>query len=166
MVWPPPDILPFWVWLAFSLFLYTLSLPFRLLHFHVTVILFLQFCFLYYLPISSPFPSFPLFFVSFNALPVLLRHFSSSPSLPQFKTERLHPPLNFSVTEVSIVLISLIPTIFPLSFDAHYYVPWSPGPACGNLPWSSIGQQNLAPPFFFFTIYYRLYWFLLICSLF
>ena len=40
---------------------------------------------------------FPLFFVPFSALPVLLWQFSSCPSLPRFSTEWLHSPLWISV---------------------------------------------------------------------
>ena len=55
---------------------------------------------------------FPLFFVSchlisviFSALPVLLRHLSSHPSSPRFRTKILHSPLNFSVTYLFIFLV-------------------------------------------------------------
>jgi hypothetical protein len=107
-----------------SLFTFLLF-PFNssfLFHFHATAILSLPFPFLYYLPISSPFPSFPLFFVSFFALPVLLRHFSSCPSLPQFSIDRLQPRSNFNVTEVFIILISFLPQSFPLSFCPSVHI--------------------------------------------
>jgi len=77
-----------------------LSLPFSLFLFFSshstsisTVILHLPFSFFYYSPVSSPFLCFLLFHIgSWTTLPVLLRHFSSHPSLPQFSTKRLHPP--------------------------------------------------------------------------
>ena len=74
----------------------------------------------------SPFSFFPA--ISFSALPSLLRYFASYPSLPRFSTERLHPPPNFSVTVMLIVLIPFLFQFFLYS-SQHYYVPSSPGSA-------------------------------------
>jgi len=79
---PPPNILSPGVRTAFYLFppSFTSTVSFTTIS---TDILFLPFPFLHYLPITSPFSSFYfLFFVYFYVLPVLLRHFSSCPSVP------------------------------------------------------------------------------------
>ena len=108
---------------------------------------------------------FPLSSVSFSALPVLLRHFSSCPSLPQFSTKRIHRPLNFSFTEVSLFssssslrfflcpLVHIIMFLDPLARQVVIYH----GVAL---------DYNIYLCLFIFSIYYQLYWFLFICSLF
>jgi hypothetical protein len=119
-----PGVLPYWAWTAFLIlfpcigFFPSISLLFFLFHF--------CFCCYFVSPLPfpllftnspfSPFLCFLLFHIdSFSALPVLLIHFSSCPSVPQLSTNRLHPPLDFT-----------------LSFNPHYCVAWSPGPAHNN----------------------------------
>jgi len=70
-------------------FFFFISLPFLLSFCFSPSLSFIIYQFLFFVFFS------PLFCVSFSALPVLLRHFSSHPSLPQFSTKRLHPPSEY-----------------------------------------------------------------------
>ena len=120
----------------------------------------------FFFPLFLCFLLFPI--GSFSALPLLLRHFSSCPSLLQFITKRLHPP---SVSQCYWIVhcSHLLPLLdFLLSFSSHYYVPWSPGLHMVILPWSSTGLWHLLPPLYFllYVIYYHFYWCFLVCSLF
>jgi hypothetical protein len=81
-------------------------------HSHFTLVFFLSFPFLYYLPIYSHFPSFPSFSL-FPFLPFLYHSYTSPPVLLYFslvpRDYTPSPPLNFSVTELFVVLISFLP---------------------------------------------------------
>jgi len=91
MVGPPlPDILPFGSWQLFSFFLPLL--PFFSIS---TVILFLRFPFLYYLPISSPFSAFPPHFLCFLFCPSCTTQDISFPVSPYLSLVPLLPPPNF-----------------------------------------------------------------------
>jgi hypothetical protein len=106
------------------------SLPF------ILSLLFVPFVFIYYFPISSSF-SFPHFFVFCYFIwvllcpSVLLRHFSSPPSLPWFSTEKLHPLSEFQCYWIVYCSHVLPPLDFLLSFIPQYYVFWSLSSAHG-----------------------------------
>ena len=165
MIWSPPDISSLLGPNSLFPFPCSLSLQFFLFHFHVTVIFFLPFPFLYYLPYSSPFPSiFPpcLWFLlcSFCTTQTLLLSFYLG-----LVTRDYTPPPSELQCYWTVHWSHLLPPLdFPLSFGPHYYILRLPGPKRGNLP----GTMTLTPHLFlFFSVYYRLfYWLSLICSLF
>ena len=129
---------------------FSLSLSFFPFHFHfychsMSPLLFLLlftnfFSFL-------PFLCFLLFHIgSWTALPVLLRHFSCHPSLPQFSTKRLHsPPLESRCYWIAYCSHLLPPLVFLivqfLGLPALYVV---------ILPWSSAVLWHL--PILFFDL--------------
>lgn len=85
---------------------------------------------IFFFPLFLCFLLFPI--GSFSPLPLLLRHFSSCPSLPQFITKRLNSLSEFQchwIGHCSHLLPRLVPTPFS---SPHDYVPWSPGSAYGN----------------------------------
>ena len=90
---------------------------------------------------------------SFSALPVLLRHFSSCTSLPQFSTERQHPTQNFSFTQVLFVFISLFFQFFPHVIQSTLLcVLVLLCSALGNFAQSGTGLRHLPPPLFRFVL--------------
>lgn len=84
-----------------------------------TVVFSLSFPFLYYLPIFSPLLLSTPFFVSCYFIPVpflpFLYHSNTSPPIPLHLglVQTLQPPLNFSITELFIVMISFLFHFFP-----------------------------------------------------
>jgi len=134
-------------------------LPFFLFQFHFCChcvspipfpLLLTNFFSFFFLPLFLCFLLFPI--GSFSALPLLLRHFSSCPSLLQYSTKRLQPP---SVSQCYWIdqCSHLLPLLdFLLFFSPHYYVPWSPGLHMVILPWSSTGLWYLPPPLFLFYV--------------
>ena len=109
------------------------------------VILLFPFPFLYYWPISSssfPLPCFLLFHTdSFSALPVLIRHFSC-PSVPQFSTHRLHPPLHPSNFQCycTVRCSNLLPLlVFPCPTVHIIMFLGVPALHVVILPWTSAG---------------------------
>lgn len=109
---------------------------------------------------------------SLSVLPLLLRHLSSHPSPPCFSIEILHPPPQFQCylhVHCSSLLISFIFWIFPvlqsaLLFSYHFlalHLVILPGSSTELLPLPH------TPHFLScFSVYYRIFWFLLIFSLF
>ena len=146
--------------------------PLLFLNFHFvcftsisTVILFLPSPFLYYLPISSPFP-----FSFFSLLPFMPFLYYSDISCPVLLYLGLvprdyNPPLNFSVTELFIVLISFLHQIFPCPSICIIMFLGLPALYMVILPWISTRLRHLPCPLFFlfyFAIYYHfLCWLLL-----
>jgi len=94
-----------------------------------TVVFFLSFSFIYYLPISSLLLSSPFFvscyFISVPFLPFLY-HSNSSPPIPLHLglVQTLQPPLSIFVLLNCSPLSSPSSFSFPLSFSAHHYVPF------------------------------------------
>ena len=105
---PPP-------WARTAFFLFYLSLPFFLFHFHFYCCFVLPFPFIYYIAISSPFYSFTLF----SLLPFMpfLSYWDTSSPVPLHLGLGLidyTSLLNFIVTELFIVTTTL-PSIQPLA---------------------------------------------------
>jgi len=77
--------------------------------------------FFYYLPVSSPFSSFTPFSM-FPFLPLLYYSDTSPPVLFHLGLQLRDyiPPLNFSVTELFIVLISFLPKFSPVLQSALF----------------------------------------------
>lgn len=130
------------------------------LHFH------LFYFTLFYCRFVSPFLFLSLFTNSFSFS--FLTPFSLFPFLPCLYYSHVFllsldiiptdyiPPLNFSFTEMFIVLIFYFLYIFPLSFGPYFNVPQSWVSASGNLPYSSTILRLFSSSFLFnFAIYYQ-----------
>ena len=84
-------------------------------HFHLYCLFFVPFTFIYYFSISSPFLLFPFSLfpaISYRSFSALLYYLDTSPTLPLdlgLVPRDYIPSLNFSVTELFVVLIFFLP---------------------------------------------------------
>jgi hypothetical protein len=153
----------FLLWARTALFLLYLSLPLFPFHYHFYCCFVVPFPFLYYLPVSSPFSSFPLF----SLLPFVpfLYHYTSPPvpfHLGLWLRDN-NPSLNFIVTELFIVHCSHLLPLLNFPHPSVRFIMFFALPALHMviLPWSSTGLWHLPPPLF---IYLNLLFIAIFCT--
>ena len=117
-----------------------------------TVVLYLPFSFLYYLPISSP-------LLTLLHLPPFLYHSDTSPPVPLYLDLVLRdyiPPPNFSVTELFTVFSFYLPSVFP-SLIVHI-ITFLGLPARANF---TMEYHCTMTHLLFFLLYFAIYYHLL-----